>query len=134
MIIRKAKLKDINSCIKLSQIKEFKIKGKTLPDKKYFKECLDSAIFLVCEENNKILGFIIAFKLTKSNAYLDLLTISESSRGKGIGTKLILALKQELKKQGIKDYFLVAPYFNKKTLNFYRKNNLIEEKKTCCVL
>ena len=126
MEIRKAEPRDLPSCVDLSQIKEFKIEGKPLPDKIYLGEALESGIFLVAEEDNKILGFILAFKLTKSNAYLDLLTVSTETRGKGIGKKLILTLKDELNEQGIKDYFLIASTSNEKTLNFYRKNNLTE--------
>jgi len=127
MNIRKAELKDVKQCEKISQIPEFKTPAGEMPDAKSFEQSLNQ-IFLVAEENNKIRGLILGYKLTKEFVYLDLLTVNKDFRGKKIGEHLLLAFKNELRNLNLKDYFLIAPSFNEKTLNFYRKNGLIEGK------
>lgn len=127
MNIRKAELKDIKQCEKISKIPEFKMENWDLPSANSFKQSINQ-IFLVAEENEKIIGLILGNKLTKKSVYLDLLTVNEDFRNKKIGKELLLAFKNELKNLNMKQYFLIAPTFNKKTLNFYRKNGLIEGK------
>ena len=98
-----------------------------MPDAKSFEQSLNQ-IFLVAEEENKIIGLILGYKLTKEFVYLDLLTVNKDFRGKKIGEQLLKAFRNELRNLNLKDYFLIAPSFNEKTLNFYRKNGLIEGK------
>jgi len=125
MRIRKVKKKDIKECVKLSRIPEFVI-GNYFPDKEYLTELMKHKLFLVVEENKKIIGFIAGIKHTKKEVYLDLLTVAE--KGKGIGKRLFEEIKKVMKKQKIKFYWLIAPEFNKKTLKFHRKNKLKEAK------
>lgn len=127
MNIRKAELKDINQCVEISKIPEFKTPTGELPGVKSFEQSLNQ-IFLVAEEENKIMGLILGYELTEELIYLDLLTVKKEFRGKKIGEKLLMAFRNELRNLNYKDYFLIAPSFNKKTLNFYRKNGLIEGK------
>lgn len=122
MIIRKAKLKDINECVSLSKIKEFEY-PLGFPDKESLTNSLDK-IFLVVEEDNKVIGFILGYPLTQKLVYLDLMTVHKNYRGKGIGQKLIKTFKEELKKRGVKEYLLFTPSFNKRTINFYQKKGL----------
>lgn len=122
MKIRKAKLKDIPECVKLSKVPEFKIGG-SFPDKKYLTESLKS-LFLVAEEKGKILGFVLGFKLTRTEVFLDLLVVDKNARGEGIGKKLMEGFRKRLKKQNVEGYFLTAPMFNKKTHKFYNKCGL----------
>ena len=128
MLIRKAHLKDISQCVALSKIKEFKIPTNQFPNKPYLKDSLEQGLFFVAEESGKISGFILGFKLTQKEVYLDLLTVKKEESGKGIGKALFNRFRQELKKQKAKNYWLVAPSFNKKTLSFYRKLGLKEGK------
>ena len=125
MKIRKAKKSDIKQCVKLSRIPEFEI-GNMYPDKESLIELIKHKLFLVAEENKKIIGFIAGYKHSKKDVYIDLLTVSK--KGKGTGKKLLEELKKVMKKQKIKLFWLIAPEFNKKTLNFYRKNKLKESK------
>ena len=125
MKIRKVKKEDVKQCVKLSKIPEFEI-GNMYPDKDSLIEMMKHKLFLVAEENKKIIGFIAGYKHSKKDAYIDLLTVSE--KGKGIGKKLLEELKKLMKKQKIKLFWLIAPEFNKKTLNFYRKNKLKQGK------
>ncbi|MBI2542704.1 MAG: GNAT family N-acetyltransferase [Candidatus Aenigmarchaeota archaeon] len=125
MKIRKAELTDILECVNLSKIKEFET-PLGFPSEEYLKESLETGLFFVAEKNNKILGFILGFKLTRKDVYLDLLTVRKEARGKEIGRRLINKFKEELRKQSVKMYFLIAPSFNKSTHSFYRKLGLKE--------
>jgi len=125
MNIRKAELKDIKQCEKISKIREFEMPTGEMPDAKSFELSLNQ-IFLVAEEKNKIIGLILGYKLTKEYIYLDLFTVHKDFRNKKIGTQLLTAFRNELRNLNYKDYFLIAPSFNKKTLNFYSKNGLIK--------
>ena len=127
MIIRKAELKDVKQCEEISNIPEFRMPNGDMPDAKSFEQSLNQ-IFFVAEENNQIVGLILGYKLTKEFVYLDLLTVHNDFRGKKIGEQLLIEFRNELKNQNMKQYFLIAPSFNEKTLNFYRKNGLIEGK------
>jgi len=127
MNIRKAELKDIKQCEKISEIPEFKMPNGDMPTANSFEQSLNQ-IFLVAEENNQIIGLILGYKLTKKFVYLDLFTVNQKFQGKKIGKQLLLAFRNELRNLNIKQYFLIAPSFNEKTLKFYRKNGLIEGK------
>ncbi len=126
MRIKKAEPKDIYECVRLGDIKEFEMSGGSIPDEEYFRDSLRKGLFFVAEENSKILGFMVGFKLTSKLVYLDLLTVNKNFRRRGIGQKLIGRFKDELKKQKVEEYFLVVPLFNEKTLSFYKKLGLNE--------
>lgn len=79
---------------------------------------------MVAEENKKILGFVLGFKLTKNEVFLDSLAVGKDARGKGVGKKLIKEFRKKLKKQNVEESFLIAPLFNKKTHKFYNKCGL----------
>lgn len=126
--IRKAHKEDIEDCVGLSRIDEFKLPDGKYPDAEYFELALDK-IFFVAEEDGKIIGLIVGYPLDKKSVYLDLLTVHKDARGKNLGKRLLDEFRKELKKKGLKDYFLIAPNSNEKTLNFYRKNGLKEGKR-----
>jgi len=123
MEIRRAEDKDIKQCVELSQIKEFEMPGAVFPDEEYFNESL-SKVFLVAEEGEKIVGFILGFNLTIKDVYLDLLVVKNKFRSKGVGKKLIEKFREELKLKEVKEYFLIAPKFNNKTISFYENLGL----------
>jgi N-acetylglutamate synthase-like GNAT family acetyltransferase len=127
MIIRKATISDVKQCETISRITEFQMTDGEFPDFKTFEQSLNH-IFLVAEEKDKIVGLILGYYLTKELVYLDLFTVIQAYRDKNIGTKLLNTFRIELKKLSIKNYFLIAPSLNKKTLRFYRKNGLAEGK------
>jgi len=122
MKIRKARLEDISKCVKLSKIREFRFGGE-FPGKKYLTDSL-GGLFLVAEEKGKILGFVLGFKLTKNEVFLDSLVVDKNARGEGIGKKLMEEFRSRLKKQNVEEYFLTTPLFNKKTHLFYKKCGL----------
>ena len=103
MNIRKANAKDIPECVPLCQIPEFEEPSGEFPDEESLTKALNH-IFLVAEEDNKIIGLIQGFILTENEVYLDLLTIKKEHRNKNIGSQLIQAFRKELKKEGIKEF------------------------------
>ncbi len=121
MIIRAAKKQDIDSVITLTKIPEFDNPNSTnnIESQDYFKEYIAKGIFLVAEENDKIVGFITGEFMLGSYVYIDALSVDPKMRGKGIGKKLTAALEKEAKKKGTKYVHLTAPEFNKNTLAFY---------------
>lgn len=123
IVIRKANSGDIKYCVSLSQTPELATIDNNTPNFSYFEECLEK-LFYVATIDNKVVGLILGFQLTKSNFYLDLLVVSPQYRGLGIGDKLINHFEKMLSWRNAKDYFLIAPNFNDKTLSFYEKRGL----------
>ncbi|MGM5479863.1 MAG: GNAT family N-acetyltransferase [Nanobdellota archaeon] len=128
MIITPATSKDIEQCVKLSRIPEFQYPTGEFPDKIYFTNALDNIFLVGKKDKDTIVGLIVGYSLTPDLVYLDLLAVSPSFRGKSLGQRLLSSFRKELEKLNIKDYFLIAPSSNEKTLNFYRKNDLVEGK------
>lgn len=131
MIIRKAKPKDVNKILILSN--EFNEAIKKITPKKFMayrkfvspeKETIRKAIlkdirkknglFLVAEENSKLLGYIFGTigPLKKEvfdtplTGELEDIVVSKKYRGKGIATKLWRELQKYFKKQNCKFYQL----------------------------
>ncbi len=127
MIIRKVTYKDIDECVELSNIQELFSTGDIPPDQDFFIESLDKH-FYVAIVNDDIIGLILGFELTKSIVYLDLFTIKNEYRNKGYGNQLMNYFEDELKNVRVRKIFLIAPSFNKKTLDFYRANDFEEGK------
>lgn len=124
MIIRKAKKDDIKEVIKLTKIPELDNpkSGSNLESFKYFQEYMGKGIFLVAEEDGKIVGFITGEFMLGSYIYIDVLSVDSTLRGKGIGKDLVRNFEKLAKKKGVKFVHLTAPKFNKKTVKFYEKN------------
>jgi hypothetical protein len=55
--IRDATESDLNECGNLSQIEELKTPEGDYPNYRYLKEFLDKGLFLVAEDNKKIIGY-----------------------------------------------------------------------------
>ena len=127
MIIRKAELKDVKQCGDISDIEEFRMPNGDVPDARLFEQSLGK-IFFVAEEDNRVIGLILGYKLTKEFAYLEVLVVHNAFRGKKIGEQLLLAFRNELKNQDVEQYFLIVPSSSERVLNFYRKKGLSEGK------
>jgi ribosomal protein S18 acetylase RimI-like enzyme len=120
MNIRPATQTDIPAALTLADIPEFTMTDHKVADQAYFVESLNN-IFLVAEEHNEIIGFLIAHNITPSIVYFDLLAVREDQRGKRVGTQLITALEEEFKKRGVHEYFFFVRESQERTLNFYHR-------------
>ncbi len=121
MKIRKATIKDLDECVKISHIPEFSYTYKISDSKakKYLRNYINKGVLLVAEEDNHILGFISGEFMLGDFVWVDAITIKKEMRGKGIGKKLFKGFRKSCKQKGVKDIYLMAPRFNKKTIKFY---------------
>lgn len=125
-MIRKATGKDIAACAALSNIPEFTfLQDASLEDAcAYLQEFLDYGILLVAEEDGQVLGFITGEFMLGKVVWVDAFTVKETYRGRGIGRKLLEALRAHAKERGAKSMYLMAPSFNTKTVAFYERKGL----------
>ena len=127
--IRIAELKDCRRCAELSKIEELKPAVGGYPPKKYFELFVDKdKMFFVAEENDNIVGYILGEPMKGNIANLGLLAVDKKYRGKGIGKKLIEAMRKRCNEKGLNYLLLYATKNNKKTLEFYRKCGFKEGK------
>ncbi|MEK6936645.1 MAG: GNAT family N-acetyltransferase [Nanoarchaeota archaeon] len=127
MKIRKARKKDIKYCVELSRINELQLDTRKYPDQKYFKEFL-GPLFIVAEEKENIIGYVLGEKEKAGLSSLNLMTVHKTYRGKGIGKLLLDKFCENSKRLGLKEVYLFAPKWNKKTLNFYEKKGFYKMK------
>ena len=86
----------------------------------YFKLCVDDdEMFIVAEEEGKIVGYILGEPMKGNVAYVGFLTVSEEMRGKGVGKMLVEAFRKRCDEKGLTFLFLFAPKWNENTLAFY---------------
>lgn len=80
-------------------------------------------------ENGSIAGFISGQITLGKELWIDMLIVKERERGHGIGSHLLKRMLAVAKKKRMKMLFLDAPLFNKRTLGFYKRFGLKQEKK-----
>ena len=103
--------------------------------KKYLTEFIENPLFkgFIASENGRIIG--VCFGHTRSywqgkEFQIDEMYVDAELQGKGVGTKLICYVKDDLHKQGIKDFVLItgkdlpAEEFYIKN-GFYRNESII---------
>ena len=116
---RKFNSNDMFSVIKLS--------SKTLTERynpnlyNYFYESFPNG-FWVCENNHKIIGFIIGIKLSEFIGKILMISVSDIYQNKGIGSGLLRNLLIELINQNIKKVELEVSTKNLKAIKFYKKH------------
>ena len=133
MVIRNAKSKDIEECLKFQ-----KADNENYWEKKDFKLALEdeNVVFLVAENCGKVVGYVIGFHCPtkKSDVMLHETRILKSERGKGIGTLLVKKFCDEAFKRGARDIYaliekdLESFYIN--SCKFNKSHVWIEVKKT----
>lgn len=106
--IRSVARNDIESCLKLSQIKELELGPKSFPTEAELISGFEKGIFLVAESDSKIIGFVLGYVLSRQNGYIDLLVVDRDHRGMGIGTKLLDEIIKKFKSQDVEDVWLIA--------------------------
>jgi ribosomal protein S18 acetylase RimI-like enzyme len=84
-----------------------------------------SAVFLVAEENGQVIGEGIALVRqhkggTSGRIYS--LAVDESHRGKKIGSRLLLAMVEQLELRGVKRIYLEVEQNNQKAIHLYERN------------
>jgi ribosomal protein S18 acetylase RimI-like enzyme len=118
MKIRKAKKNDIKECLALQ-----KLEGDNYWKSRDFENCVrdKDVIFLVAEEDKKILGYVIGYisPTRKIEAALHSTMVHKRERGKKIGTKLVDAFCKEVFKKGVEE---ITAEIDKEHLPFYVKS------------
>ncbi|MFA5333428.1 MAG: GNAT family N-acetyltransferase [Candidatus Nanoarchaeia archaeon] len=114
-----------------------KISPKTLPVAfNEFKKQLRKSTTFIAKENKEIIGFLICkikkssedttmYHLKKGEIYaeLDSIYIKKNHRQKGIGSSLVRACKEELKKHGNPKIIVLGDSISPhRLINFYEKN------------
>lgn len=127
--IRLAKIEDCNACSKLSEIKELAAADGSFISENYFKKNVDDdEMFFVAEDNNQIVGYILGEPLKDNLAFLSLLTIDKSQRGKGLGKQLIVKFEEQCRNKKLNPIIFYAPKFNENTIAFYKKQGYMQGK------
>lgn len=93
----------------------------------------------VAEENNTILGFAlyyIRYSTWKGQRmYLEDILVTNSARGKGIGSLLMDRLIIEAKEKGFSGMMWQVLNWNEPAINFYKKYNVtFDEEWTNCII
>ena len=86
-------------------------------------------IYLAAEENGEVVGMgVMGIRMPKAAhvhlrafAYIDDLCVKSGFRGRGIGTKLYEAMKEEARKRGLARAELMVWAFNEDAKRFYEK-------------
>ncbi|MBD3259449.1 GNAT family N-acetyltransferase [Candidatus Woesearchaeota archaeon] len=109
MKIRKASKSDAKACLQVFKLdKEKYWKLKDFEDAAAHKD----SIFLVAEEDNKVVGYVIGYIVPtrKIEAALHETRVDKRERGKHIGAKLVDAFCREAFRRGVKSVFaLIEP-------------------------
>lgn len=147
MIIRKAKKSDIEDIIRLAdQLRKTEApldKTKNIKEDSYLSDVYREKelkyissrkkIFLVAENDKKIIGYVNGYIVENSDiyyrdpvAYLDCLCVDKVSRKQGVGKKLIDEFSSIVKKKGAKYVKLNAFENNTPAVNLYKKEGFEE--------
>lgn len=82
---------------------------------------------LIYKDNNEIKGFV-SYRVKENYAQIGLIAISPSIQGKGVGSKLIKAIENELINIGVKELRIQTQLINTVACNFYLKLGYIKSK------
>lgn len=130
MKIRKATEKDIEEVREIANIKELRVTGgKRAASHRWFNAFIkEKQIFFIVQEKKEICGFILGERVTGDLGYLWLIGVKKEFRSKGLGKLLLNKFIKECKKRKLRSIITYGDY-NKKTLNFYKKNNFFSGEK-----
>ncbi len=117
------------------EIKEFKeenlidvlkIESKVFGERGYgmnaFIELINkNNFFYIVQSKEKIIGYVLAGKINKNETKLISIAISPKFQNKGIGSKLIEHLFEEIKENNLNQINLEVRENNKKAIKFYKK-------------
>ncbi len=132
LIIRRAKLKDIDSIVHLCELHahfegaEYDREGKSQKLSKLLFQKLPPLHCLVAEKNNELIGYATATKeLSTWDAdfflHMDCLYILEKSRGEKLGYKFISEIKELARELDCSHIQWQTPNSNTGAISFYKK-------------
>jgi ribosomal protein S18 acetylase RimI-like enzyme len=115
LIIRKGKLEDAENCFSI-----FKKDRETYWEATDFEKSArdDDVFFLVAEENNRVVGYILGFIVPtkRIEATIHETRVEKMKRKQGIGTRLVNAFCEEAFKKGVE---VIYAEIEPELLNFY---------------
>lgn len=76
----------------------------------------------VAVQNNRNVGIVL---YTKIEEEIEILTINSLHPGKGIGTKLLDAIKEKAKSEGVKKLTVITTNDNTNAMHFYQKRGFV---------
>jgi aminoglycoside 3-N-acetyltransferase I len=113
----------------------FKTENRQLPNSTYLKKMLNNSEFIcmavICD--HEVIGGLTAYELpmyysSKSEIFIYDVAIQAENQRKGIGKKLITALREYSSKNRISEIFVAANVVDKHALKFYTAIGGIAEK------
>jgi|SRR3989338_8101382 len=118
-MVRKAKKSEVEEIKKIiDSSEEMDTMSETFP-KAYYERIIEKGILLIAEENKKIVGVCFGtFNAKEKWADLLGLTVLPKFRNKGLGSSLVKAFEEFVKKKKLKTIDL---YADKKQLLLFRK-------------
>ncbi len=121
VIIRDAEKEDLKACVDLLRVPELMFAEKTYPDEEYLKNYLETGLFLVAEEEKKVVGCVFGETLKGKIAMVWFFVVSDKLRGRGIGNDLLSHFEERCKDRGVEWILLYSPTNSPKSLAFYEK-------------
>ncbi|MDD5936885.1 MAG: GNAT family N-acetyltransferase [Clostridiales bacterium] len=108
-----------------SQDKEFVMSiDKHVDDTKFEYRVFTKSGYVICE-NDKLIGTMFHTILWDNLPFMNLIYICEDQRGKGYGSKAILAWEDELRKEGYK-MALISTQVDESAQHLYRKLGYVD--------
>ena len=95
----------------------------------YFKS--NKLIFISCEFENNIIGFLQAYErifIEEKRIYINSFIIEDKYRNYGIGNALLKKLEEIAIQRNINVLDVGTSTFKENTINFYKKNNFLPER------
>lgn len=121
--IRPAKIADCKECLEISKTLELSLPNGEPQHIEWLEAFVkENQIFLVAEEDKKIVGFAMGERVTGDLGLLHLIAVKKDSQDKGIGSKLLIEFENECKKRKLIVSFLYGYANNTKTIKFFEKN------------
>lgn len=111
--VRKKNKKSSDKFAKIEWKKFNKERGYAFREKEYS---------FIAKEGKKVMGFI-SFKILGGVAYLSQIIVSKTTRGKGIGKRLIKKFESIARNKKCHLAYLETSERHKEALKFYKKNN-----------
>ena len=115
MIIRKAKISDLDRCVELLHEDDFRSCTGEYPNKEYINEFF-SEYFYVAEKYNEVVGCYLATKIFSSGVFLWHFVIDNRLRGQNLGSSLLGHMEKLHKNDGRDWIYFISPLQN---IDFY---------------